>query len=253
MQHETRSQKVYDSPTRIFHWLFAGLFIFAFFIAKTVDSESPQFSYHMLAGLMLGFTVLLRIVWGFVGTRYARFSSFALRPKDLYSYMIGVLKGGGRRWAGHNPASSWATILMLALALGLAGTGSLMTTGAKETYEDLHEVFANIFLIVVLGHVAGVVLHALKHKDGIALSMIDGQKTSVQNSAPISGNKNFVALLFVVLLSVFGGYLYKNYDRENLTLNLFGTTLSLGENESEESNRNEGTSEKGEEDEDHDD
>ena len=75
-----RKQLIYDLPTRIFHWGFAGLFVFVIFIAKTVDDENPVFSYHMLAGLMLGGLVTLRIIWGFFGTKYARFSSFALHP-----------------------------------------------------------------------------------------------------------------------------------------------------------------------------
>ncbi len=161
-----RNQLVYDLPTRIFHWLFAGLFVTAFLIAKTVDDESPTFSYHMLAGLLLGFTVLLRILWGVVGTKYSKFSSFALHPKSLVAYFSGILSGDKRRWAGHNPASSWATIAMLCFALGLGLTGYLMASGQKETFEDFHELLANGFLVTVLMHIAGVVLHALRRRDG---------------------------------------------------------------------------------------
>ena len=114
-----RKQLIYDLPTRIFHWAFAGLFVFAFFIAKTVDDENPVFSYHMLAGLMLGGLVTLRIIWGFLGTNYARFSSFALHPKDLIQYLTGILSGNKKRWAGHNPTSSWAALIMMASALML--------------------------------------------------------------------------------------------------------------------------------------
>ena len=66
---------VYDLPMRVFHGIFAALFIVAFLIAKTVDDESAAFSYHMLAGFLLVFTVSLRIIWGFVGSKYSRFSS----------------------------------------------------------------------------------------------------------------------------------------------------------------------------------
>lgn len=234
MEKETRTQRVYDSPTRVFHWIFAALFVFAYLVAKTVDSESPRFSYHMLAGLMLGFVVLLRLVWGVIGTKYARFSSFALRPTDLFSYTIGIFKWDKRRWVGHNPASSWASLVMFALALGLAGTGYLMATGAKETFEDVHEVMANVFLVVVLAHVAGVALHGLKHKDGIAFSMTDGKKVSDSSAQPVVGNKTGVAFLFLILISTFGAYLFKNYDRQGQTLTFFGSTLSLSEGEENE-------------------
>jgi cytochrome b len=226
-----KNQLVYDLPIRIFHWLFASLFITAFLIAKNVDDESAVYSYHMLAGLLLGFTVLLRIIWGFVGTKYSRFDAFSLRPKDLALYFGGILSGDKRKWTGHNPASGWVTFLMFALALSLGLTGVLMTSGYKETFEDIHELLANGFLIVVLMHVAGVVLHAFRHKDGIGMAMIDGQKKEIPATEGISNSRPGAALLFLGLVVIFATYLAKNFDSQNRSLNFFGTTLQLGENE----------------------
>lgn len=232
-----RKQLVYDLPMRIFHWLFAGLFITAFLIAKTVDDEAPVFSYHMLAGFLLGFTVLLRILWGFVGTRYSRFTSFALQPKELVGYFAGILSGDKRRWAGHNPASSWATLAMFGLALGLGVTGYLMAGGQKETFEDVHELMANGFLVVVLMHIAGVVLHALRHQDGMAMSMVDGAKNNFPGVETISSSRPGGALMFAGLVLMFSGYLANNFDSQTKTLNFFGTALELGENEKGEGPR----------------
>lgn len=230
-----KNRLVYDLPMRVFHWLFTVLFIGAFLIAKTVDDESPAFSYHMLAGFLLVFTVLLRIVWGFVGTKYSRFSSFALHPKDLVSYFTTMLSGEKRKWAGHNPASSWASLAMFACALGLGVTGYLMASGQKETFEDLHELFANGFLVVVLMHVAGIILHSFRHRDGIAFSMIHGEKNEVEAHDSISSSGMGFALLFVGLVITFSSYLARNFDAQKQTLNLFGSTLQLGENEGDES------------------
>lgn len=231
-----RKQLIYDLPTRIFHWGFAGLFVFAFFIAKTVDDENPVFSYHMLAGLMLGGLVTLRIIWGLFGTKYARFSSFALHPKDLIQYLKGILGGNKKRWPGHNPASSWAALIMMGSAMMLALSGILMTTGYKESFEDIHELFANAFLVTVLLHIAGVVLHALRHQDGIALTMINGKKEEIKENSEISGHKPVAALLLIVLMGAFGGYLAKNYNTSTNQLNFFGRSLSLGEDEKEDEN-----------------
>jgi cytochrome b len=233
-----RNQLVYDLPVRLFHWIFAGLFVGAFLIAKTVDDESPLFSYHMLAGLLLVFTVLLRIVWGFVGSAHSRFSSFALKPQELVAYFSGILSGEKRRWAGHNPASSWATFAMFALALGLGTTGYLMASGSQETFEDVHELMANGFLVVVLLHVAGVLLHGFRHHDGIGFSMVDGRKMDVPALKTISSSKSAVALVFVILVVVFAGYLVRNFDGATSTLKLFGTTLTLGEKEDSEGQEN---------------
>lgn len=229
-----RNQLIYDLPMRLFHWLFAGLFILAFLIANIVDDESPAFSYHMFAGLLLGFIVLLRIIWGIVGAKHSRFSSFALHPKDLKSYVSGILSGDKRKWAGHNPASSWAALVMLGLTLGLSITGYLMASGGKETFEDIHELLANGFLVVVLMHIAGVLLHAFRHQDGIAMTMIDGVKSGLSSSEIIPSSRPLIGLLFLGLVVAFAIHLSRNLNSQNRTLNFFGTTLQLGENEEDE-------------------
>jgi cytochrome b len=222
---------VYDLPTRIFHWLFAGLFVTAILVAKTIDDDSPIYSYHMLAGLLLSFTVLLRLVWGFIGTKYARFSSFALHPTNLIRYVKGIVRGDKRRWAGHNPASSWATVVMMIFALGLGVTGYLMAHGQKQSFEDIHELLANGFLTVAILHVAGVLRHARQHRDGITLAMMDGQKTDLDSMAGVPSSRPLTALLFVALVASFSTYLLKNYDSQNQSLQFLGSTWQLGESD----------------------
>lgn len=222
---------VYDLVTRIFHWIFVGLFLVAFIIAEIVDDESLVYSYHMLAGILLGFTVLLRIIWGFVGTKYARFSHFALNPKDLISYMKGIISGSKKRWVGHNPASSWAGITMMLLALGLGITGYLMTTGHKKAWEDTHEVLANGFLIIALLHVAGIVVHSIRHRDFIGLSMFDGKKADISPSDTISSARPILGILFLGSVIVFGIHLLNNFDTQTRKLEIFGHSLVLGEDD----------------------
>jgi cytochrome b len=226
---------VYDLPTRLFHWLFAGLFLTGFIIAKTVDDESLWFSFHSLAGLTLGFVVVLRIVWGIFGTHHARFTNFALNPIDLVSYFKGIFSGKKKRWAGHNPASSWAAIIMMLLALGLAITGYLMSAGPnKEDFEDFHELFANGFIVVVILHVAGIILHTIRYQEMIGLSMVDGQKVNVSNNETIASSKSAFGILLIGLVVVFGLNLFKNFDRQKGSLQFFGTQLQIGEGQENE-------------------
>lgn len=226
---------VYDLPTRLFHWLFAGLFLTGFIIAKTVDVESLWFSFHSLAGLTLGFVVTLRIVWGIFGTHHARFTDFALNPIDLFNYFKGILTGEKKRWAGHNPASSWAAIIMMLLALGLAITGYLMSSGPnKEDFEDFHELFANGFIVVVILHVAGIILHTIRYREMIGLSMFDGQKENVSNDETIDSSKSAFGILLIGLVVVFGLNLFKNFDRQKGSLQFFGTQLQIGEEQGNE-------------------
>jgi cytochrome b len=238
-----RSTLVYDLPIRLFHWLFSGLFLLSFVIAKAVDDESMIFSYHMLSGLLLGGLVIWRIVWGIIGSEHARFSGFNLNPLHLKDYFWGILGGSKQRWPGHNPASSWAAVSMFSLSLGLAITGYLMSTGRKESFEDIHEFMANTFIVVVVLHVAGVILHSIRHQDAISLSMIDGKKEIPDAAAGIQSSRRVAAILLLALVISTGLYLFKNFDSQNRTLNAFGQTLQLGENENDEG-ENEGDEQK---------
>lgn len=230
--------KVYDLPTRLFHWVFAGLFVAAYAIAQLTDDESPWFSQHMLLGLILFVTTLLRVVWGIIGSRYARFSSFPLNPLRLMEYFREILSTKGRAYFAHNPASAWSAVAMIGLALGLGATGFLMASGQKEAFEDIHELMANAFAFVVVAHVAGLVLHSLRHRDGIILSMIHGKKDNEEGAPPIASSHRWVAMGMAGIIGAFAFHVYKNYDSAKATTTVFGVNLQLGENEAEEHHEN---------------
>ncbi|MCX7033919.1 MAG: cytochrome b/b6 domain-containing protein [Arenimonas sp.] len=226
---------VYDLPTRLFHWLFAGFFIAAFAISNLVDDDSARFSLHMLAGLGMVFVVLLRLAWSAVGTRHARLGDLNLNPMHLLAYFKGMVSGGSARRLGHNPASSWAAVAMVVLALGLGTTGWLMATGGEnDAIKEVHELMANAFLVVVLLHVAGVAAHVLRHRDGLQATMVTGRKQAIASEEAPVRSMPVAGAAFVMLTVLFMGYLVQHYDGRARTLDLFGTTLQLGENESED-------------------
>ena len=199
------SPRIYDLPTRVFHWTFAGLFVAAYTIGSTVDDASPRFVLHMLAGGLLAAAVLLRLVWGVAGTRHARLSDFSLSPAALVGYLRGVLSGQARTWAGHNPASSWAALVMMGLGLGMAATGLAMVAGvAPHAVEEVHEVLANAFLAVALLHVAGVLVHVLRHRDALPLSMVTGRKRGIPAGETDVRPHAGVAMAFVAVLVAVG-------------------------------------------------
>lgn len=220
---------VYDVPTRMFHWLFAGLFITAFVIAKTIDDESGLFPLHMMAGLTLLFLICLRVIWGIVGSRHAKFSGFALNPFKLMEYFKGIASNEKQFWAGHNPASSWAAVAMLILGLGLGVSGILMTSGQKETFEDFHELVANAFIIVVASHILGILIHTLRHKDLIGLSMIDGKKTHVTEADSINAKHAWVGGALLLMVFLFASFIYTQYDASTGKLRIFGQQLVLSD------------------------
>lgn len=235
---------IYDWPTRLFHWLFAGMFIVAFFIAKTFDDDSSLYPYHMLIGASMAFIVLLRITWGVVGSRYAKFSSFSLNPRDLVSYLKDILSSKTHANEAHNPASSWIAIIMMFLALGLAVTGYLMTVKIyKEVFEEIHELMANAFVVAAILHVCGVILHTYRYRDGIGMSMLHGKKSvETSKSTGISHSYRSVGVIFLLLFFSNVLFLYKNYDRQKQSLNIFNKSFQLGEAENNgdiEYNKNE--------------
>lgn len=225
----------YDYPTRIFHWLFAALFIITFAIAKLVNDDSLLFSYHMLAGLTLLFILFLRMIWGIIGTTNARFTSFKLKPSELIHYFKNVLIGKTKRYLSHNPASSYAALFMFALTIGLGITGILMSKGYDSEFaEEAHEVMANLFVFTVVAHILGILYHHFSHRDSLWSSMIDGKKEMVSNESGISSSRPFIGFLFIILSLSWMGYIYSNFEQNSRTLALFGNELQLGENEGAE-------------------
>lgn len=221
---------VYDLPTRIFHWLFAALFLAALLIAQYVDDDSALFSFHMLAGLSMVFLLVLRIIWGFTGTAYARFSSFRMNPAELLGYLKEAFLSKTKRYLGHGPASSWAAVVMFLLTAGLAFTGMMMAGGyGGDVYEEAHEVMANLFLITVILHVAGIIYHNLRHRDGLWSSMFDGKKEALAGKSGISTTRPLAGIALLIIFLAWIAFLGSSYDSADRTLHVAGTEWTLGE------------------------
>jgi cytochrome b len=232
---------VYDRPTRIFHWLFALLFAVAYVIAETVSDESSFFTIHIMAGLTIGFILILRIVWGFFGTPFARFSSFKLNPVELLQYLKNVVVSKTKNYLGHNPGSSYAAVVMFVCAAGLAFTGVMMTGGSEsDFYEETHELLANIFLIAVVAHIGGIIFHHVRHRDSLWSSMFDGKKEALSGKVGITNSKRWAGILFIILTLTWTGYLYSTYDSANQTIDVFGQELRVGEEHEEHESAYEG-------------
>lgn len=226
--------RVYDLPTRVFHACFAALFVTAYAIANLVDDESSRFAWHMLAGMTLGVAVLVRLIWGLVGTRHARLSDLTLSPRQLAGYLKGVVSGGGRRWAGHNPASSWAALAMTGLALALGASGLAMATGvAPDWVEEAHELMANLFLAVMLLHLAGLAVHVLRYRDALPLAMLNGRKRDLPAGTQGVPSRAVAAVLVLAVIAGTGGLLWRGYDPVSGTLGLLSIRLDLREGEHE--------------------
>lgn len=226
-----KSVLIWDLPTRLFHWLLSAGFIAAAIISLAMGEHSPLFPYHAIIGLTIALMVVLRVVWGIVGTRYARFGSFIFGPGAVVEYMKGALIGGGKRHIGHNPGSAVAIFAMLALVLALAFTGFMLAQG-NETVKEVHEILAWAAVGVVVVHVLGVAFHTIRYRENITASMIHGKKHAEASDA-ITSARPMVAAVFLVIAGCWAAGLVRNYNpaTQSTTLPLLGTSLQLGENE----------------------
>jgi cytochrome b len=166
---------VWDIPTRAFHWLLALSFVGAFL---TADSERYR-DVHVT----LGYTVLglvgFRLLWGLVGTRYARFWSFAFGPRRVLRYVNSLLTRSPQHYVGHNPAGSWGIYALLGFSVlaGVSGYATYNEIGG-HWMEDAHEALANAMLAVVLVHVCGVLVSSLLHRENLVRAMLTGYKSA---------------------------------------------------------------------------
>ena len=167
------SVKVWDPFVRLFHWSLVCLFTVAFL----TGDESDRL--HIAVGYALGGLVALRILWGFVGSRHARFADFVSGPRETISYVGDVVRHKARRYLGHNPAGGAMIVALLVMLIGTSISGYLLTTDAywgSKAAEEIHEVFANLTVGLIVFHVMGVLAASMLHRENLVRAMITGRK-----------------------------------------------------------------------------
>jgi len=183
----TRYVKVWDPLVRVSHWAMAGAFLVAW-----ATSEDDFADLHVIAGYTILALVAVRVVWGVIGTRHARFMSFVRGPRTVLAYLRDMVRLRAPAAVGHNPAAG-AMILALLTGLALTGVTGMMLYGAEEgagplaglmapvaflahPLEDVHEVMAGFTLGLVGLHVGGVLFSSLLHRENLIRAMVTGVK-----------------------------------------------------------------------------
>jgi len=201
MSNEVR---VWDVMIRIFHWSLVTGFTIAYLTGE-VEGNLHIYSGYAVLGL-----ITFRVVWGFIGTRYARFSNFVCSAQTVSQYLKGLVNRKPGHYVGHNPAGGWMVIAMLlslfvvsvsglklyAVEEGLgplAGPLPAVTlisaayadsdeneeSEEEEFWEEIHEASANFMLLLIFLHIAGVVISSRLHKENLVKAMITGKKDSI--------------------------------------------------------------------------
>ncbi len=194
--------RVWDWPVRVFHWSLAACVFIAFF-----TGESERFSlWHQTLGYVAAGLLVFRLVWGFVGTRHARFASFIKGPQAILAYVKSLRQDTPEHHVGHNPVGGVAVMLLMGLTALTALTGWLLAGGdAPGWQEELHEVAANSLMLVVAVHVLGVLLSSKQHKENLVRAMLTGFK----HGPTAMGIQTSWWWLAVVMLVAMAGFIWQ--------------------------------------------
>lgn len=178
--------KVWDPVVRIGHWTLVIAFFTAYF------TEDDFLTAHVWAGYVIGAVVCVRLIWGFIGSENARFKNFLRSPSATITYLSDLVRKRSKRYVGHNPAGA---AMILTLLIFLAGTvfsgvvlygmeegagplASWLTASAdrEELWEEIHEIFANLTLLLVGLHIAGMLFSSRVHRENLVKAMFTGRK-----------------------------------------------------------------------------
>jgi cytochrome b len=200
---------VWDLPTRVFHWTLAA----SFFTALASGDSDRYRDVHIASGYIVLGLLAFRLAWGFAGSRYARFGSFAYGVTAVAWYVRDLMHGSARRYLGHNPPGGWSIFAMLTLAAVVCVTG-IAVWGAEESHgalagfgthrmgeltKALHETLSWLMFALVAAHVAGVLVESRAHHENLAGAMVTGYKAG---GAGEGINASHRAVAFLLLLAV---------------------------------------------------
>jgi cytochrome b len=188
---------IWDAPVRVFHWLmvlsFAGAYL-------TAESERWRLV-HVTLGYTMAGLVVFRLLWGLVGTRHARFSSFVRGPGAIARYLRALVSGRPEHHAGHNPAGALAIIALLGMTLVVTAAGwATYNEVGGHWLEELHEGAANVMLGIVGVHVAAVLLASWLHRANLIGAMVTGRRRGSPDDGVRSAWRSVALLMLVAVM-----------------------------------------------------
>ena len=169
----TPAVKVWDPFVRIFHWSLVTCIVLNQFVLEAGETA------HEWTGYTASALVLLRLVWGFVGSRHARFADFFPTPQRLGRHLQALRRGEQPHYDGHNPLGALMMLALMVLVLSLGLTGWLQTTDAywgEEWLMELHEWLANGLLLAAGLHAAAAIVMGHLERTRLIRAMITGHK-----------------------------------------------------------------------------
>jgi len=208
---------VWDLPLRLFHWLFAGSVLASW---ATAQLGVSWMKWHLRLGYWTMGLLVFRILWGLVGPRHARFSSFLTGPRRIWSHARQLTAAGhGLNSVGHNPLGGLMVIFMLLLAVLQVGTGLFATdditwsgpynpsvsSATAELLTRIHHINFNVIWLAIALHIAAILFYALVRKDNLVPAMLTGWKPAeaVPADQAIASSELWKAAIVIALAAGF--------------------------------------------------
>lgn len=216
--------KVWDIPTRLFHWCLVAAFTAAYF---TSGSEW-YLEYHTIAGYCALALIAFRLFWGFAGNRHARFSSFLKGWREVKIYILNTIDFNPPRYIGHNPAGGWMIMVIIVVTTVLTLTGVITYSGEENrgplaglfSYDAglyaraIHAVLADFIIILIVFHISAALFHDFFLRENIILSMFTGTKEDkstwrerLSHTKPGEGRSVIRLVIFIVITLLAGAAL----------------------------------------------
>ncbi len=206
---EIRPVRVWDLPTRAFHWLLAAAVV-GLVVTGHVGGNALQ--WHMRLGFLVGALLMFRIVWGLVGGRWSRFASFIYAPGSLVRYLKGDHRAGDHFEVGHNPLGSFSvfgliTMLAVQVGTGLVADDEIATTGPLNKFVETatglaatswHKDFGQWILVALVALHLAAIAYYRRRGTNLVPPMITGDKhlpASVPPSLDTTATRLRAALL----------------------------------------------------------
>lgn len=176
---------VWDPFVRLFHWTVVAAFTVAYLL-----TEENVLQVHVWAGYVVGVLVVARVIWGFIGPEHARFADFVFTPAETLRYVRDLVLFRAERHLGHSPGGGAMVVLLLLMLAATVVTGLVVYGGDQqagplagmftkefgESFEEVHELIANITLALILAHIAAVILASFVFRENLVRSMVTGYK-----------------------------------------------------------------------------
>ena len=203
--------RLWDLPTRLFHWSLVIAVLVAFVTAK-IGGDLMEL--HGKAGLTIIGLLAFRLIWGIVGSTHARFRNFFPSPSALRAYLKGRWQG-----TGHNPLGALSVFALLGLLAVQAGTGlfanddidfsgpfaALVEKARSDSLTGLHHQLSNVLLALLVLHIVAIVFYVAFRKNNIVKPMVTGWKEVPSGkSATGGGIAGLVAALLIAAATVYG-------------------------------------------------